>query len=218
MRVWIFLLCTLAISASALAESASPDLALSAQDGRLSVTTNQMPLERVLEAAAQELAVTVHLEPALAKNTVSVTFHNLSLTEGFDRLLEGANYVLTGEHLYVWSREETSESHPLDTSRFTVVAGRNKSTVTTKSWEDLKEEAMHAPDSAVRLAALGALVERNDGLEVLPTLLAALQDTDPEIRDYALESLGEVDEAAAIDHFVEVVDSDEDSDNPDDGA
>ena len=73
-----------------------------------------------------------------------------------------------------------------------------------RSLEWLMMEAREAPDPLVRAAALEDLADQYQGVGVLDTLVAGLQDEEPRVREVALEGLKQVSGDVPIEPLAEV--------------
>ena len=94
--------------------------------------------------------------------------------------------------MYVWPREGTSNSRPLEVEDWTVVAAQQPVVQAPPSLDALRIEAQDAIDPADRLAALETLMQLGDEDTAVSALQAALTDDEADVRAIALEGLEDV--------------------------
>jgi hypothetical protein len=186
----------------ATASSTTP-INVTVHEERVSATMNHASLEQVLAALGQPLGFTAHLDPSLSANIVTETFKDVPVDRVLDRLLRGMNYALAGSSLYVWPRDAGSASPGTNPEEWTVVASDDP----TPEEDDFKEfenietwkaELETAIDPEARLEALEDILAHsweNGEEEIVPSLITALQDEEPEVRTLALEGLYGIDDS-----------------------
>ena len=76
------------------ADRASGTVVLSLQGDRLSATIAQAPLREVLAELARQVPLRVSMSGPVAEERVSLSFRNLPLAEGIERILAGKSYAL----------------------------------------------------------------------------------------------------------------------------
>ena len=159
---------------------------------RVSATLNDVSLEQVLAALGQPLGFTAHIDPSLSDYTVTEIFKEVPVDRVLDRLLTGMNYALAGSSLYVWPRNASSASPETNPEEWTVVVAKEPAPEEDPSIETWQAEVEQAADPETRLAALEDLLTHSweEGEEfIVPTLVTALQDEEPDVRTLALEGL-----------------------------
>ena len=122
---------------------------------------------------------------------------NLSLQEVLERLLVGTDYLFVKDHLYVSSGGKSAKD-PISID---------------PSWQAIRQNAIHASEPTQRLSALQELSELGREEEVVPTLIVALRDESPEVRDLALELLEQTEGPLPISPIAAVVQGDPDPDH-----
>jgi hypothetical protein len=175
---------------------------------RVSATLNNASLEQVLAALGQPLGFTAHIDPSLSDNTVTETFKDVPVDRVLDRLLTGMNYALAGTSLYVWPRNASSASLETDPEEWTVVAAKEPAPEQYFSIETWQAALEHSADPEIRLEALEDLLTHSweEGEEVIvPTLVTALQDEEPDVRTLALEGLYGIEHPEAQDAIRDAV-------------
>ena len=177
--------------------SASTSVKVTVEEDRVNATLNNASLEQVLAALGQPLGFTAHIDPSLSATIVTETFNNFPVDRVLDRLLRGMNYALAGSSLYVWPRDGSSASPNTHPEEWTVVASKAPTPEeeqfeeygTIETWQ---AELENSVDPEARLEALEDLLAHSwqeGGEQIVPSLVAALQDEEPEVRTLALEGL-----------------------------
>jgi len=188
---------------------------LSVRGNLLSVQINQASLREVLGKLARQIPLRVSAPSPVLQDRVSMTFTNVPLEGGIERILQGQPFALISTRasdtqgfpaqakvleIVVLNRAdspspmdslETLASSPLPVRRPTPKFLQEEVPLNYLKWE-----ALQAWDPNTRLAALERLSEQGDEGEVLETLVTALEDEAPEIRGAALELL--VDQGEAL--------------------
>lgn len=183
----------ISLHANAETPAVTSSLSVSPDGSQLSATFERTSLWQVLETLAGPLTFRAHIDPSLAPLPVTATLKQVSIDDVLDRLLTGVNYAWIGRDLYVWPRENTSNSLPLDTDHWTVVAAQQPVVQAPPSLDSLQTKAAEAEDPADRLEALETLMQIGDEDTVVSALQAALTDDDTDVRTLALVGLEEVD-------------------------
>ncbi len=190
------------------ADTTSGTVDFSVRGNLLSVQIDQASLREVLGKLARQIPLTVTAPSSVLQDRVSMTFTNVPLEEGIERILQGRQFALIStrssdtqgrptqakvlEIVVLDSADSPSPRASLETLASSPIPVHRP---TPKFLQEevplnyLKWEALQAWDSDTRLAALEKLSERGDEGEVLETLATALQDEAPEIRAAALELL-----------------------------
>jgi hypothetical protein len=155
-------------------------------------------LEQVLAALGKPLGFTAHIDPSLSSKLVTETFTAVPVDRVLDRLLRGMNYALSGSSLYVWAREVSATSPQTSPEEWPVAASEEPSEeveeeevdfATIETWKAKLESAI---DPEVRLTALEDILAyswEEEETQIVPSLVTALQDEEPEVRTLALEGL-----------------------------
>ena len=201
-RLSLFIGCTFLLLGNVALASNSPPIHVAVEGKRVSATLNNASLDQVLAALGKPLGFTAHIDPALTANSITETFQDVPTDLVLDRLLRGMNYALAGSSLYVWPRDAKSSSPGSNPEEWTVVASEEPAQEEPISVEQLKVEFELAPDPEARLAALEDLLTHSweEGEEAMvPTLVTALQDQEPEVRTLALEGLYGIENSEAQD-------------------
>ena len=176
--------------------SDSAPVSVAVHEDLVSATLDNASLERALAALGQPLGFTAHIDPSLSATIVTETFQDVPVDRVLDRLLRGMNYALAGSSLYVWPRDEKSASPPTNPEEWTVV--ESKDTPQEESSEDYptietwQADFENSTDPEARLEALEDILAHSweEGEEdIIPTLVTALQDEEPDVRTLALEGL-----------------------------
>ena len=169
-----------------------PSIHIAVEGNRVSATLNEAPLSEVLAELGKPLGFTAHIDPALSGNSITETFKDVPTDLVLDRLLTGMNYALAGTSLYVWPREENSVNSGSTPEEWTVLAAKEPAEQEHLSIEGLRAQVEQSSEPEARLAALEDLLTHSweEGQDVIvPTLVTALQDEEPEVRTLALEGL-----------------------------
>jgi len=190
------------------ADTPSGTVDLSVRGNLLSVQINQASLREVLGALARQIPLTVTAPSPVLQDRVTMTFTNVPLEEGIERILQGRQFALIStrasdtqglpaqakvlEIVVLNSADSPSPMASLETLAPSPLPVR-RAALKFFQEEDplnyLKWKAIQGPDADTRLAALERLSERGDEGEVLETMVTALEDEAPEIRAAALELL-----------------------------
>lgn len=192
--------------------SASTSIDVAVHDNRVSAALHNASLERVLAALGQPLGFTAHLDPTLSSNIVTETFKDVPVDRVLDRLLRGMNYALAGSSLYVWPRDANSASPPTNPEDWTVVKSSktpqredSEDYPTIETWQ---ADFENSRDPEVRLEALEDILAHSweEGeQDIIPTLVTALQDEEPDVRTLALEGLYGIEHSEAEDSIRDAV-------------
>jgi len=193
--------------------SASPPVDVTVHGDRVSATLNNASLEQVLAALGQPLGFTAHIDPSLSTSIVMETFKDVPVDRVLDRLLRGMNYALAGSSLYVWPRDASSASPGTNPEEWTVVASEDpppeeEYSEEFENIETWKAELETAIDPEARLEALEDILAHsweNGEEEIVPSLLTALQDEEPEVRTLALEGLYGIDDSESQDTISDAI-------------
>ncbi|UCE63357.1 MAG: HEAT repeat domain-containing protein [Nitrospirota bacterium] len=192
--------------------SASAPINVAVHEDRVSATLHNASLERVLAALGQPLGFTAHLDPTLSSNIVTETFNDVPADRVLDRLLRGMNYALAGSSLYVWPRDANSASPATNPEEWTVVESKetpqeedSENYPTIETWQ---ADFENSSDPEARLEALEDILAHSweEGEEdIIPTLVTALQDDEPDVRTLALEGLYGIEHPEAEDSIRDAV-------------
>jgi hypothetical protein len=171
-------------------------LAVTYQQGRLSVRAERVPLAQILQEVSRQTGLTIQ-GLASMQQEVSAQFDDLPLPDGLRRLLVRVNYLLLIEHsapgepprlqALVFGRDTTP---PVEYLREPARTSSRKGTAS----EEL-EQALADTDPFRRRWAVERLGEWGDA-QAFPRLHAALDDADPGVRQGALASLSPYGERA----------------------
>ncbi len=186
----VSLLCS---GSSVWANTVEGSLFVSIQDDRLTVRATDTPLEKVLQEIARKVGIRLHSEPYVANEKIKVEFKDLTIEEGIGRILARYNYI------YMLPAEETIGDTSSNRTVIEVWLFSRREDVPGH----LMREASEVSDPKERMAALKTLVE-GDEEKVMPTIISALRDGDPQVREVALEMLEEADEPVPIEPLVKV--------------
>jgi hypothetical protein len=208
-RLWrIFLTGAFFILWSSYATASTPaTINVTVHEDRINATLNNASLEQVLAALGPPLGFTAHIDPSLSANMVTETFNNFPVDRVLDRLLRGMNYALAGSSLYVWPRDANAVSPGTNPEEWTVVASeepiREEESDEFQTVETWQAELENATDPEARLSALEDLLAHSWGEEgeeeIVPSLVTALQDEEPEVRTLALEGLYGIEDSTSQD-------------------
>jgi HEAT repeats len=181
----------------------------------LTADITEVPLRTVLAKLAQEIGAKVYIADAVANEPVSVKFDGLPLEEGISQILKGKNYTLIRERTAESMREGDAQ---LIVAEIRVLSNRDttgKDTTGPNSRAGgaegglpagltelktggqpaevvaLAKRALKAEDPKDRLIALRGFLDRADRSEYNVTLVPALKDEHPAIRQLALDSIGD---------------------------
>jgi hypothetical protein len=193
-----FMLLSLGIwrDATADQEALGASLTLTFQADQLSVQSQQATLRQVLAELARQGNLTIRLPLSEAEDKISVSFHHLSLTEGIKRLLKSKSYVLiTTPAPEIHRGHKVTAIHVLSTSAgssMTLMANSENAVEDKQSTQP--PQALDALDPETRVAALQAAtlqaLKNDEG--IVPTLVQALRDEVPQVREAALWLLGSI--------------------------
>lgn len=204
-RIFLTVACFLIWSTCATASTTAP-INVTVHADRVSATLNNASLEQVLAALGQPLGFTAHIDPSLSANIMTETFKDVPVNRVLDRLLRGMNYALAGSSLYVWPRDTSSAPPGTNPEEWTVVASKKPAQEEVSeeypSMETWQAELENATDPEARLAVLEDILAHSweEGEEdIIPTLVTALQDEEPDVRTLALEGLYGIELAEAQD-------------------
>jgi hypothetical protein len=217
-------------------DAAARTLVLSVEGDRVSATIAQAPLREVLAELARQVPLRLSITGPVAKERVSVSFTNLPLAEGIERILEGRSYVLIYAspqaasgvvggarivEIIVLPHEGlpanatpavpfTTEpaQAPVEAVSPPRPAGGEPPVQEDLPLEWLRHQTREASNPADRVAALEALTERGESQEVLPTLTAALADPDATVRAAALALIKDTGEAIPLTPVTQVASAD----------
>ena len=189
----------------------SAGAAVEIRDERLSVRFREAPLNSVLRelhrATEAEFEVQGPMPP-----TVTDTFEAVPTDQGLRRLFRGANVGL----LYAGSKGEPDAPRRLvrvwifATSAGTG-AGRDAAAEAEGGLEASIRRARSADDYQERSQAVDALADSRD-TSARDALLAAMRDPEPDVRERAIDTLGDVRDEAAVGLLSRALTQDEDED------
>ena len=176
--------------------SSSEPIKVTVHENRVSAALNDVSLEQVLAALGQPLGFTAHIDPSLSTNLVTEKFNDVPVERALDRLLRGMNYALAGSSLYVWPRDSKASSNATKPEEWTVVASKKpileQESEEYQSIETRQAEFETSLDPETRLEALEDILAHSwdsGDTNIIPTLVTALEDDEPEVRTLALEGL-----------------------------
>jgi len=201
----------LLLPTSTLAES---QLAVQWKEERLSVVAEKVPLCQILREVAQQTGLQVQGGERLQEK-ISVHFSDLSLSEGFQRLLAHVNYIIVEKKsprvsnqptlALVFGQRTTSVDEEVEpVEELTALEGEQEGNLATlleiiqKGGTEAKEalhSAAFAPDPNVQTLALETLAER-DPQDAFHTMFMAVKAQDPATRLTALQVLSRYDTVA----------------------
>jgi hypothetical protein len=219
MALLVLLSMVMQSSATQAEERAGASLSLTVQGDTLSVQSRQMPLGKVLTELARQTHLTIHLPAVQAAEIVSISFHRLPLLEGIRRLLRDKDYVLLSTATPISTANDAVQVTEIRvlppvsnaSKRLTVPqdpaltpAGEPQRTDAIRSLAALQQEVIEAPDPARRVRALQELSAQENSEATLPSLLTALQDEHPQVREIALTLLEPMDGAKTHDAMARV--------------
>lgn len=192
--------------------SASNPINVAVHEDRVNATLHNASLEKVLAALGRPLGFTAHIDPTLSSNIVTETFHDVPVDRVLDRLLRGMNYALSGSSLYVWPRNANSASPATNPEDWTVVESKeapqeegSENYPTIETWQ---ADFENSSDPETRLEALEDILAHSweeGGNDIIPTLVTALQDEEPDVRTLALEGLFGIEHPEAEDSIRDAV-------------
>ena len=209
----IFLASVFFLAGNTFASASAPaPINVTVEGDRVSATLHHASLERVLAALGQPLGFTAHIDPILSSQIVTETFKGVPVDRVLDRLLRGMNYALAGSSLYVWPRDANSASPATNPEEWTVVESKetpqeedSEEYPTVETWQ---ADFENSPDPETRLEALEDILANSWGEgeeDIIPTLVTALQDEEPDVRTLALEGLYGIEHPEAEDSIRDAV-------------
>jgi len=187
----------------AFASPRSGAMTLRVHEGRVSVEAAQVPLHRILDVLAQKASIMVTVNGTVGQRSVSVSFSDLPLAEGLDRILAGTDYAVVGarsskegalmpgaKKLEVVVLGPRGGDAPADldpVSSPQALPSRARPQAPRKEPPTLQPRHSLTPQD--RLAALDELMWAGEDSQRLPLLKTALRDENGQVRARALEVL-----------------------------
>ena len=208
----------------AFASPRSGAISLRVHEGRVSVEAAQVPLHHLLEVLAHHASLRVTVNGTVGQRSVSVSFSDLSLAEGLDRILVGTNYALVGarsskegalmpgakklEVVVLGPRGEGASADLDPVSSPQALPSRTRPQAPRKEPPSL--EPWHSLTPQDRLAAVDELMWAGEESQRLPLLKTALRDANVHVRTRALEVLEASEENPPMTSLINVALKDQD--------
>jgi hypothetical protein len=206
------LLCLCPVSGGSLAAEAAcrsdAPLALSLDGDLVSLTSEQACLEAILQELQRQAPVTIHSPPTLSQEGVTESFSGLPLAEALARILKRTNYLLWTKSpddtspartagvsgpVEVWiTHRGSSPPAALDQEAVRAELLERARDILAADTEELMAQARDAPDPQLRANAVALLVHAEKDAAVAETILAALEDPDPRVREAALHIVADL--------------------------
>jgi hypothetical protein len=161
-----------------------------------------------LAELASQADLTVYIAPSDARQPVSATFEALPLKDGIQRLLQDKSYALimapvlsadgkpAGQRVAKIRVVSKGEAYTTLTKRQEVALASPENAAPQApqdedaTVEQLKRDALEAPDAETRVAALVALASRQHEVDDLEAVVeSAMRDAAPQVREVALGML-----------------------------
>lgn len=194
----------------------------------LSLNSENVCLEGILEELERRAQVTIHMPASLPQKRVSESFRELPLEQGMERILKGTNYLLWTEapkeapaaqpaavpgvvEIWIVPRESSSEAAAVGQKDIPADPLERAKRYLEADAHELVEQARSAPDPKLRADAVALLVHADKDAEVSETIVAALHDLDPRVRKAALHIVGDLGPEApgAVEAITEIARADE---------
>ena len=174
---------------------------------QLSVDLSQAPLRAVLRELARKLGAKVSIADGVPDQLITLQFNGVSVAEGIKQLLRDTNYLL----IYKEPPTRSNPNQGVNNASATEIAEirvlpksstgeMSSETAPLKALEPIdqaaevaewKKQALTAEKPEDRLMALKQFLEHADPAEHNAVLIAALEDKAPEVRMFALNSMGD---------------------------
>jgi len=187
----------------AFASPRSDAMTLRVHEGRISVEAAQVPLHHLLDVLAQHASLMVTVNGTVGQRSVSVSFSDLPLAEGLDRILVGTDYAVVGarsskegalmpgakklEVVVLGPRGGVAPAELDPVSSPQALPSRARPQAPRK--EPRFQQHRHSLTTQDRLAALDELMWSSEESQHLPILKTALRDENLQVRARALEVL-----------------------------
>jgi hypothetical protein len=185
----------------------SASLSVTVADGKLNLNSGGALLSQVLEAIAAHSGVPIHLQ-GQPKERITLSFTDLALDEGFQRILQGKNFVLlyaassatSGDQssvqklkaVYVFADaapQALSDAHAV--SETDQVFGHASLWSEQSDADGLAQALLEGNSKRARKRAAKALGDVWSAEAVAPLSLAVLEDNEPLVRATAAAALGQ---------------------------
>jgi hypothetical protein len=171
---------------------------------QLSVDIFQVPLRAVLKELAFKLDAKVLIADGVPDPLISLQLNGVDVAEGIKQILHNTHYVLIyhktptstkpTQSTSITSVGEIAEIHVLPKNTTRENSATLKTLEPANQATDLaawKNQALSAQNPADRLMALKQFLDHADPAEHNALLIAALEDTAPEVRKLAINTMGD---------------------------
>ncbi len=211
----LLLLCESAAAEPSWRSGSAHSWQLTVLGDRMSANIHGVRLSEILQALAQELSVSVTVRGSVANEPVAVSFHDLSIEEGIEKILLGKDYAMLGDRS-AWAQS------PYAVHQIRRIIVLSRSGGGGGQWTELSgnseapraellKRAFGANDGGDRLEALVQWVQQAGQEEIVPVLVRALTDRDSGVRGVALEFLEREDATEALDTIAKIARDDSDT-------
>ena len=161
------------------------------QDGLLTLNARREPLGQLLGEFGRRAKLSIIVDDDIANNRISIQLQKVPLIDGLAEILSAY------DAFYLYSADRSAPAVISTVWVYARGAGRDVEPVPASRWASSRElaERLNDQDEAVRARSYEALLERQGG-DGLDTVLKALTDTSPQVREIGL--------SAAVDAEIEV--------------